>query len=144
MEKYAGLIYTNSLDYDLLVNEDYTESFERTANGSTTGSATSNTSNTSNGLNILSNTPQGNINKTDILAGRYAAQTNAGESSNDIEVSDESSSEAENTETYTRHLKGNRGISATYQALIKQYRDNIVTIYNDIINDINELFMGIF
>ena len=28
MEKYAPLIYTNSLEYDLLVNEDYTENLE--------------------------------------------------------------------------------------------------------------------
>ena len=144
MEKYGQLIYTNSLDYDLLVNEDYTETFEREASGTTTGEASSNTTNNSNGLNILSNTPQGNINKTDILEGKYASQTNAGESENEVNVTDESSSNAENQESYTRHVKGNRGISATYQALIKQYRDNIITIYNDIIADLNDLFMGIF
>ena len=132
MEKYAPLIYTNSIEYDILVNEDYTETFNRSTSGS--GSTT----NTGSGLTVSSDTPQGQISKSTILAGQYATSTAAGENTNS--TTDTNSG----TESFTRRVKGNRGISATYQAMIKQYRDNILTIYNDIINDLNDLFMGIW
>ena len=132
MEKYAPLIYTNSIEYDILVNEDYTETFNRSTSGS--GSVT----NTGSGLTVASDTPQGQISKATILAGQYATSTAAGENTNS--TTDTNSG----TESFTRRVKGNRGISATYQAMIKQYRDNILTIYNDIINDLNDLFMGIW
>lgn len=132
MEKYAPLIYTNSIEYDILVNEDYTETFNRSTSGS--GSTT----NTGSGLIVSSDTPQGQISKATILAGQYATSTAAGENTNS--TTDTNSG----TESFTRRVKGNHGISATYQAMIKQYRDNILTIYNDIINDLNDLFMGIW
>lgn len=132
MEKYAPLIYTNSIEYDILVNEDYTETFNRSTSGS--GSTT----NTGSGLTVSSDTPQGQISKSTILAGQYATSTAAGENTNS--TTDTNSG----TESFTRRVKGNHGISATYQAMIKQYRDNILTIYNDIINDLNDLFMGIW
>lgn len=152
MEKYAPLIYTNSIEYDLLVNEDYTETFNRTTSGtdSNTNSSTGTNSTTSSGsdLTVSSDTPQGQISKTAILAGQWATNTAAGEntgtSTTNNSVTNQSSGTNSGTETFTRHVKGNHGISATYQAMIKQYRDNIITIYNDIINDLNDLFMGIW
>ena len=136
MEKYAPLIYTNSIEYDILVNEDYTETFNRSTGDNNISSST----NTGSGLTVGSDTPQGQISKVTILAGQYATTTAAVENTNTI------SNTASNmgTETFTRHVKGNRGISATYQALIKQYRENILTIYNDIINELNDLFMGVW
>lgn len=168
MEKYAPLIYTNSIEYDLLVNEDYTETFSRTTSGtdsntntssgtnSTTTTGTNTNTNTGSGLTVNSDTPQGQINKQTILAGQYASSTSAGESSTSSStsisntvsgtdsVTNTASGTNSGTESFTRRVKGNRGINATYQAMIKQYRDNILTIYNDIINDLNDLFMGIW
>ena len=152
MEKYAPLIYTNSIEYDLLVNEDYTETFNRTTSGtdSNTNSSTGSNSTTSSGsgLTVSSDTPQGQISKATILAGQYATSTSAGENTGTSTTSDsvtnQSNGTNSGTESFTRRVKGNRGISATYQAMIKQYRDNILTIYNDIINDLNDLFMGIW
>lgn len=118
MEKYLPLIYSSSIEYDPLVNVDYTETFERnigedtsgthtnqgtiqeekdesnsgtihdeknesnsnqetfqntktdniTNTNSTSGTSTSSSSNSGNSLNIGSDTPMTNINKTDILA----------------------------------------------------------------------------
>lgn len=136
MEKYAPLIYTNSIEYDILVNEDYTETFNRTTGDTGLSSST----NTGSGLTVGSDTPQGQINKATILAGQYATTTAAVENTNTISNTNSNSG----TETFTRHVKGNRGISATYQAMIKQYRENILTIYNDIINELNDLFMGVW
>ena len=152
MERYAPLIYTNSIEYDILVNEDYTETFNRSTSGTDTNTNTSTGSNSTtssgSGLTVSSDTPQGQISKATILAGQYATSTSAGENTNTTSTTDSvtnsSSGSNSGTETFTRRVKGNRGISATYQAMIKQYRENILTIYNDIINDLNDLFMGIW
>ena len=152
MERYAPLIYTNSIEYDILVNEDYTETFNRSTSGTDTNTNTSagsnSTTSSGSGLTVSSDTPQGQINKATILAGQYATSTSAGENTNTTSTTDSvtnsSSGSNSGTETFTRRVKGNRGISATYQAMIKQYRENILTIYNDIINDLNDLFMGVW
>ena len=152
MERYAPLIYTNSIEYDILVNEDYTETFNRSTSGTDTNTNTSagsnSTTSSGSGLTVSSDTPQGQINKATILAGQYATSTSAGENTNTTSTTDSvtnnSSGSNSGTESFTRRVKGNRGISATYQAMIKQYRENILTIYNDIINDLNDLFMGIW
>ena len=80
MGKYLPLIYSNSLKYNPLQNEtiNITETFnkatndskESTNNGSsnTTGNSTSASSSNSSGLQINSDTPQGQISKENILA----------------------------------------------------------------------------
>lgn len=148
MEKYLPLIYSSSIYYDPLVNVDYTETFERTANntneGTTEGSSSS--SSASSGLNVGSDTPQGQINKSTILQGKYASSTSANE--NEIEDSTSTSTTSNGTsdtsEEYTKRIKGNSGVSATAQKMIEQYRQNIITIDKNIINELNVLFMNLY
>lgn len=152
MEEYLPLIYSASIYYDPLVNVDYTESYEREATNegsntsSTTGRNTSNSS--SSGLNVQSDTPQGQISKTAILAGSYASQTGANENTIEDVTNSVSSGEASNENTlneeYTKRVKGNSGVSATAQKMIEQYRNNIRAIDKEIIEKCNVLFMGIF
>ena len=132
MEKKLPLIYSASLNYDPLVNVDYTETFNRTIDN--TASGTDNAS----GLTVNSTTPQGEISKAEILKGKYASSTQAGESTN------ESESSANTEEGSTKHVKGNSGVSATAQKMIQQYRENIIAIDTDIINELNDLFMGLY
>lgn len=136
MEEKAPLIYSAAIQYDPLVNVDYTEEFER----STTGNSSSQSSSNGSGLTVNSDTPQGQISKTAILQGSYASSTGANESTNAVN----DSSENEGTETYTRTTKGNSGVSATAQKMIEQYRQNIIMINRDIIKDMESLFMGIY
>ena len=128
MESKLPLIYSASIKYDPLVNVDFVESFDRQVNDK--GNASS------NGLTISSDTPQGNINKQDILAGNYASSTQGGESEN--------TSASESKEISTRHMKGNSGVSATAQKMVEQYRDNIRAIDYEIIKELNSLFMGLY
>lgn len=148
MEEKLPLIYTTALDYDPLVNVDYTETFARTAKGSgeNTGSSSSTSQSTAEGLNIINDTPQTNINKQDINTGAYASNVNQSDTSSNIndKTSTTSNSSSNTNEEYTRHFKGNQGISATYQAMIKQFRENIVAIDKDIIKELNDLFMGLY
>lgn len=140
MEEKAPLIYSAAIQYDPLVNVNYTETFNRTA--SAEGKSDSTSDSTGNGLAINSDTPQGQINKTDILSGNYATTTQGNESTTN--VTDNSTSESSNKEFYTRTTKGNSGVTATAQAMVKQYRDNIIMINRDIVEALGSLFMGVF
>ena len=103
-------------------------------------------SSNSSSLNVNSDTPQGEITKTNILSGNYATSTGATESEiNDETTNESTSSGSGNTqEDYTKTIKGNSGVSATAQKMIEQYRDNIISIDRDIIKELNILFMGLY
>ena len=128
MEKYLPMVYSYSIKYDPLVNVDFTESFER--------QFANQDSATADGLVLNSDTPQGRVTKTDIWAGNYASSTSGNETI--------STGNSEGSENYTKRTKGNSGVSATAQALLKQYRDNIRAVDTDIIKDLNILFMSLF
>ena len=124
MESKLPLIYSSAIQYDPLVNVDYTETFQRRIENE----------GNSSGLNVGSDTPQGQISKEAILAGTYASGTNASEA------------EAENNtdENYTKRVKGNSGVSATAQRMVQQFRDNIRAIDKEIIDELEDLFMIIY
>ena len=140
MESKLPLIYSRAIEYDPLVNVDYTEEFTRTIENE--GTSSSESSSDSSGLNVGSDTPQGQISKATILAGDYATGTNASET----EASVNDSTEASNTtdEEYTKHVKGNSGVSATAQKMGEQFRDNIRAIDYEIIKELENLFMIIY
>lgn len=132
METKLPLIYSISIKYDPLVNVDYTETFTRNieSNG--------NSSNNASGLSVASDTPQGQIQKSAVLSGAYASSTGASET-------ESSSTDSNNTEeNYSKRMKGNSGVSATAQKMIEQYRQNIVAVDRDIIEELNKLFMGLY
>lgn len=124
MESKLPLIYSASIEYDPLVNVDFTETMERTIDSE----------GNSSGLNVGSDTPQGQISKASILAGDYATGTSAseGEAKNNSE------------ENYTKIIRGNSGVSATAQRMVKQFRDNIRAIDYEIIQELEDLFMIIY
>jgi len=140
MESKLPLIYSRAIEYDPLVNVDYTETFSRTIENE--GSSSSNSSSNSSGLTVGSDTPQGQINKTDILKGTYASGTNASES--EASVEDETNASNSTDEDYTKHVKGNSGVSATAQKMVEQFRDNIRAIDLEIIKELEDLFMIIY
>ncbi len=144
MEEYLPLIYSSAIQYDPLVNVDYTESFERTKETENEGSSDSNSSSNASSLGVNSDTPQGQISKQAILSGTYASSTGANE--NESSVTSESSNQANSNENenYTKRVKGNSGVSATAQKMIEQYRANIRAIDREIIERLNVLFIGLF
>ena len=128
MEEKLPLIYSASIEYDPLVNVNFTESYT----GTNSGSSSSN----SEGLTVNSDTPQGQINKASVLAGTYASST----SGTDMDDTTTTSG----SETYTKTTRGNSGVSATAQKMVQQYRENIIMIDRDIIKDLSSLFMSIY
>ena len=144
MEKYLPLIYSASIEYDPLVNVDFTETFNRTANTENTGNSVSESSNNSSSIGINSDTPQGQVNKQSILAGSYATSTAASENESSINDEVNTTSNSNNEEEYVKRVKGNSGVSATAQKMIEQYRQNIIAIDSEIIKELGILFMGLY
>lgn len=168
MEEKLPLIYSASIKYDPLINVDFTETFERNVNGNASNSITGTSQNNDNSstsgnssinsssLQINSDTPQGEISKTNILNGSYASTTSADENENssnsnstfeNISSSNSSTSgnsESKTNEDYIKKVKGNSGVSATAQKMIEQYRQNIIAIDRDIIEALDPIFSLLF
>ena len=144
MEEKAPLIYSAAIAYDPLVNVDFTETYESdsTNEGSTNNSSSSESN--GSGLNVNSDTPQGQITKANILAGNYASSTSANEGSSTASNSSEITSEDAGHNEYTKRVKGNSGVSATAQKMVQQYRENIIMINRDIVKALESQFFGIY
>lgn len=176
MQKYGLLIYSASLKYDPLINENYTETFKRDVTGTQKGnnnieniqngiyktSSTDERSINDNGssLQVHSDTPQGEINKSNILDGTYATDTQAYETTSEktdnntsninqnqdiTNTTTQNQNQEQNTlENFIRKIEGNRGIYITMQKLILDYRETIAPYYKQIIDELNDLFMLIY
>lgn len=136
MGEYAQIIYSASIQFDPMVNEDYTETFKRDADSK----GNSDTNSTGSGFGINQDTPQTGITKTDLLQGKYAT-TATGDETN---TNGNTTATGEEHESYTRTSKGNRGISSNIPYLIQQYRNYIRNLYGEIIERCSDLFMGIY
>lgn len=144
MEEYLPLIYSSSIKYDPLVNVDYTETFNRTADTTNQGTSNSNSNSNSSSLGVNSDTPQGQISKGEILQGKYATTTGATENESAITDTTNTNSTSNTGEEYVKRVKGNSGVSATAQKMVEQYRQNIIAIDSKIIKELNKLFMGLY
>lgn len=118
MEEKLPLLYTTAIEYDPLINVDFTETYERnvdgtennilngnnnrTINGNNNSETTQNTTNSrtakstnngtsesnsnsnSSGISVSSDTPQGQINKNEILNGKFASNVTANNSESSV------------------------------------------------------------
>ena len=140
MEYELPVVYSNSLEYDPLESVLFDITEERKIKG--TGSSESNSTSNGTGLSVASDTPQTNINKADILSGHYASQTNASET--ETGVNGTTNTESDTTEQFTHHEQGNKGVLDSYQKMLVDYRKSLVAVDREIIEQLNELFMGIY
>lgn len=144
MERQFPKIYSNFLEYDPLSNVDFTETYTREIEGSSEGSSNSNSTNSASGLNINNDTPQTNITKQDLDTGAYASQVNQSDTETNIEDETNAQSSSNTIERFTRHEEGDNGVIITNQRLVKEFREIIVAIDEEIINELSKLFMGIY
>ena len=119
----------------LLNNVNLTE--QLTGSNTTETSSTSQSSN--NGKNLFQDTPQGQISQTDIDNQTWA--TNLTLNKNEIE--DESSATGSGTNEYLKTIIGNNGGKFNIDVL-NDIKNNLMNIDLMIINELNDLFMGIF
>lgn len=111
MESKLPLIYTTAIEYDPLINVDFTETFERnaTGEGTSTGQSNSNSNSNSTGYSLSNDTPQNNISKDDIFSGKYTSETSGSTSENNVNDETRTNSEVynKNRENYTKRMVGN-------------------------------------
>ena len=144
MERYLPIIYTNAIEYDPLESVDYTTTEERTIDGDASGNSKSNSKNNGSGLNINNNTPQTRITKQDLETGAYASSDNQSDTETNIEDETNTSSKTKTIEKFTRHELGNKGVLDSYQKMIIQFRETIAPVDENIIKELNTLFMGLY
>ena len=148
MERYLPKIYSNFLEYNHLSNVDFTEEYTREiiGTGENEGTSNSNSKSNSEALNIDNDTPQKKITKQDLETGAYASNVNQNENNSSIEdeTTTKSNTKSNTVEKYTRHEEGDNGVIITNQRLVKEYREIIVAIDEEIIKELNSLFMGIY
>lgn len=125
MEEKAPLLWSVSLDINPL--NDFEINNQSDTNGKTS------TSGSGNSLNIHSNTPQGQINKTDILNGTYASDTDGAENQTRTDGNDE-----------THNTSKSWGHNKSEVLMLREYRQNIVMINREIVSDLAELFIGLY
>ena len=144
MERELPKIYSNFLEYDPLSNVDFTEEYTREILGSTEGSSNSNSTNQASGMNIENKTPQQRITKQNLNSGIYASNTNQSDTESNIQDETNAQSSSNTIERFTRHEEGDNGVIITNQRLVKEYREIIVAIDEEIINELSKLFMGLY
>lgn len=140
-------------------NVDITETFEQettdsasgesSATNTGTGSSSGTQTSTENKEHRFSNTPQGSISNLDSYLTEAAQDSNevsdTSESSSETSAtsSGTSSSESAGTVKHTLHRKGNQGVN-TYAHDIIEFRKSIINVDMMVINELNELFLGIY
>lgn len=134
METYAPIIYSASIKYNPLENVNMTETYA--GNVDSRSDSTSNTK--GSGLNVESDTPQGQISKSEILSGKFASSTGASENENEIK---DISQNATNQD-WTRKTQGNSG--QLVSRMLNDYRKIIRSINTEIVYELEPLFMGIY
>lgn len=163
MPYYNQLFFSTDQDYDLLYNVDYTRDITRekqnTGNSETTTEA-SDTATTTSSLNnysknVNSQTPQGNLNITaqginnvtyaDNVSWNHNTGNDSATSTGTANTTANGTTENNEDETTKERVKGNYG-QMSYQTLLGQYRDLIINVTQQIINDerISELFMLVY
>ena len=134
---YYNTLYENLKLYDnnLMSNVNLKEVLNReTANKVSTKSNSK-----TDTRNLFQDTPQGSLKETDIDNLRYATNLTL----NDSNITDNTSSLGDGTENYVKTIIGNNGSKYTYE-LLNELKNAILNIDMMIINDLNELFMGVF
>lgn len=129
MEEKAPLIYSASVSVDPM-NE-----FEINNESESHQTNSLNTQGDGSSLSIHSNTPQGQINKKEILNGTYASSTDADESQNNTSTDGNTNSNGR-SKTYGRNR--------SQISMLQEYRQFVVMINREIVNDLADLFMGIY
>lgn len=165
MPKYNKLYEAESLDFDPFANIDYTESYTGSGSGTNSNTDTGtmsedindtrNVDYTHNGNNIdkFSDTPQGGL--SGLLNDTYltnARQSTANDSDNtdddytrdrDVSTSNTRNGRFSNTDEYLKHFKGYNG-SKTYSEMLMEYRNTFINIDLMVIDELNDLFMGVW
>ena len=163
MPYYNQLYKSQLVLINPLYNTDYTETSNRniktdstsTNSGNATNNSASTSENESNDLifSVSDSTPAGLISAVDLKGDLYASSanradntntnTNTANTQNTLTDTSEAEIKSNNLEDYIRTVKGNTG-GKSQAEMLKDYRSTFLNIDLQIINELNELFMGVY
>ena len=145
-ERYKTELEVERQNINFLLNKDLIE--ERitegnaTGNSSTTSSSTSNSNNAANNKNIVNDTPDTRFSTTENFATSITTDQTTSQSTNTGTGETTSTSNQNNNVTDKFTSKGNIGITSSAE-LLEKWRDIIIDIDNEIIEEADKLFMQI-
>lgn len=136
MPKYNELYKKQEIALlNIFENVDLTENSNRQNENQVTTNSNSN----SNNKNLFQDTPQGQLDFTELENQTWATNYTMNKSN----ITDESESNGTNNEDYERHIHGNNGNKYNID-LLNDIKNNLMNIDLMIINELNDLFMGIY
>lgn len=118
-------------------------------NGTINEGIDDNTSRRNNSMDKFSDTPQGAVhdleNNAYLTNARQIYGNDSSDYNRDRDVSTHNTRNGEfnNTDEYLRHIEGNNG-NRTFSELLMQFRESFLNIDMMVINDLNDLFMGVW
>lgn len=149
MPYYNKLYMSELLEFNPLYNVKYDTTHTGSAKG-TMAEDISDDRNRDNSYNDdtldkFSDTPQGGL--TGVINDNYLTNARKVESngtgSENENYNRDRDVKTTNTDEYLRHVEGNNG-TRTFSELLLQYRETFINIDMMIINDLNDLFMGVW
>lgn len=146
MPKYNVLYQAQKklIDDNLLLNNvNLSETFTRDTSTETSSNSNSNASGENNGKNVFLDTPQGNTYKGTIDDTNYATNVTFDKNNSTNNIQDNSSSSGTGLENYIKSITGNNGGKYNID-LLNDIKNNIMNIDLMIIEELNDLFMGIY
>lgn len=136
MPKYNALLASqDKLLENIYGNVDLTETSKRKTD--TNGSSESNSTNS--GKTLFQDTPQGQISNTEIDAQTWATNLTQDKAT----VDDNTATEGHSVDDFIRHITGNNGKKYNID-IYNKLVDSYLNINQEIINELNDLFMGVF
>ena len=145
-ERYNTELEVEKQKINFLLNKDLVE--ERITSGNASGSATtsssttSNSNNTANNKNIVNDTPDTRFATTENFATSITDDESNSQTANSSNEETTSTSNQNNNVTDKFTSKGNIGITSSAE-LLEKWRDVIIDIDNEIIEEADKLFMQI-
>lgn len=129
MPKYNQLYESARLQFNPLYDVDYRRFGTNSGEGQTSGSSSGQTS------NMHSDTPQNGL--TSVLTGEYLTDADVADSNSN------SNSQSSNSGQFEETVQGKQG-GPSYSRLLKEYRQTFLNIDEMVVNELNDLFMGLW
>lgn len=147
MPKYNELYKAqkNLIDNNLLLsNTNLTEELQGSNTTTTSSRSQSTNSGTSRNKNLYQDTPQGNISSQDIDAQNvYATNITLDNNTTSNSINDSNDATGSGTNSYLKTIIGNNGGKYNID-ILNDIKNNLMNIDLMIINELSDLFMGIF
>lgn len=137
---YYNQLYKSALiDFDPLMMADLTEKYLHNSSGNNSGTSNSNSS--SDNKNLFQDTPLSPIPSVSLENQKYA--TNITFNNTSLDDTTTSNSKFDNTEDYIKTITGNIG-NHSNSKLLTEFRNTFLNIDMQVINDLRDLFMGLW